>query len=146
MNRLIHSLKSNLSTLTIPVDVKAIYLYGSMVSGRIRKDSDLDVAILLSHKLNHFRRLELISKIESIFTSCLVESGLKQEVSVLDLRGKYVSFQLQYRVLTEGILVFERDPSQRLEFENAVKREYFDFLPFLKFLRKAKYGNLSQKV
>jgi len=146
MKRVINSLKTNLSDITIPEGIEAVYLYGSIVKNRVRADSDIDVAILPSPRIDDFERLELISKIQSIFTSLFLKIGFKQDVSVLDLRGKYSSLQLLYKVITEGLLVFERDISQRLEFENAVKREYFDFVPFLRLLRKEKYGTLFQKV
>jgi len=146
MKKVINALKTKLSDITIPAGIEAIYLYGSIVKNKVRADSDIDVAMLPSHGLDDFGRLELISKIQSIFTSLFLKAGFKQEVSVLDLRGKYTSLQLLYNVITEGLLAFERDPAQRLEFENAVKREYFDFEPFLRLLRKEKHGTLFQKV
>jgi predicted nucleotidyltransferase len=146
MKKVINALKTKLSDITIPAGIEAIYLYGSIVKNKVRADSDIDVAMLPSHKIDDFGRLELISKIQSIFTSLFLKAGFKQEVSVLDLRGKYTSLQLLYNVITEGLLAFERDTVQRLEFENAVKREYFDFEPFLRLLRKEKHGTLFQKV
>lgn len=146
MKKVINALKTKLSDITIPAGIEAIYLYGSIVKNKLRADSDIDVAMLPSHKIDDFGRLELISKIQSIFTSLFLKAGFKQEVSVLDLRGKYTSLQLLYNVITEGLLAFERDTVQRLEFENAVKREYFDFEPFLRLLRKEKHGTLFQKV
>ena len=146
MKRVINSLKSKLSDVTIPGGVDAIYLYGSIVTNRVRADSDIDVAILPSPGIDDFERLEIISKIQSIFASLFLKAGFKQEISVLDLRGKYSSLQLLYKVITAGVLVFERARLQRLDFENAVKREYFDFEPFLRLLRKEKHGTLFQKV
>jgi predicted nucleotidyltransferase len=146
MKTVINSLKVKLLDITIPEGVEAIYLYGSIVKNRVRADSDIDVAMLPSYGIDDFEKLELISKIQSIFASLFFKAGFKQEVSVLDLRGKYSSLQLLYKVITAGILVFERDRLQRLDFENAVKREYFDFEPFLRLLRKEKHGTLFQKV
>lgn len=146
MKMVINSLKMKLLDITIPEGVEAIYLYGSIVKNRVRADSDIDVAMLPSYGIDDFEKLELISKIQSIFASLFLKEGFKQEVSVLDLRGKYSSFQLLYKVITAGVLVFERDRLQRLDFENAVKREYFDFEPFLRLLRKEKHGTLFQKV
>jgi predicted nucleotidyltransferase len=145
MKRVINSLKSKLSDVAIPGGVEAIYLYGSIVTNRVRADSDIDVAILPSPGIDDLKRLELISKIQSIFAFLFSKTGFKQEISVLDLRGKYSSIQLLYKVITEGVLVFQRDRLHRLDFENAVKREYFDFKPFLKLLRKEKYRTLSQR-
>lgn len=35
------------------------------------------------------------------------------------------------RVVTAGVLLFERDARRRVEFETSTRRLYFDFLPFL---------------
>jgi len=35
---------------------------------------------------------------------------------------------------------------ERIEFENTVKGEYFDFKSFLQHLRKKKYGHIHQEV
>lgn len=45
------------------------------------------------------------------------------------------------RVVTEGVLLYEADPSARVEFETATRRLYFDFLPFLD--RDAREGLLA---
>ena len=66
----------------------------------------------------------------------------RREISILDLRGKFVPLTLQYKVITEGILLYEKDTWERIEFENTVKGEYFDFRPFLQHLRKKKYGHI----
>jgi hypothetical protein len=44
-------------------------------------------------------------------------------------------------VVTEGILLYEADPSARVEFETSTRRRYFDFLPFLE--RDAREGLLA---
>ena len=53
---------------------------------------------------------------------------------------------LQYKIITEGILLYEKDVIERIEFESAVRGEYFDFAPYLNILIKRKYGNLHKKV
>ncbi len=143
---MINILKVNLRCVLMPDTLSAIYLYGSFVNGSLRADSDIDIAILSIHGVNELDRLELISKVEGIFTSLLKRIGIQQEVSILDMRAKYISLQLQYKVITEGILLYEKDRLERLDFENAIKGEYFDFMPYLSFLRKRKYGDILQKV
>jgi predicted nucleotidyltransferase len=130
----------------MPKEVVALYLYGSSVTGKLRNESDIDIAFLPSHKTTMKERLIIISKVKGFIEKLLREMGISREVSILDLREKYVSVSLQYRVITEGILIYEKDALERLEFENTVKREYFDFVPYLKYLRKRKYGNLLQKI
>jgi predicted nucleotidyltransferase len=124
----------------------AVYLYGSMISGRLRKESDIDIAILPSYRTTTDERLELISKVEGCVSDLIGRISIKRDISVLDLRGKYVSLTLQYKIITEGILLHETDKDERLEFENAVKGEYFDFALYLRSLRQRRYGDISQKV
>ncbi len=45
------------------------------------------------------------------------------------------------RMLTSGVLLYEADPSRRVEFETATRRLYFDFLPLIE--RDAREGILS---
>lgn len=143
---MVKSLRSKLSEISIPGKIAAIYVYGSILKGRLRKDSDVDIAFLPCHDIDDLEKLELVSIIEGYFTAFLKDIGLDREVSILDMRGRYVSVQLLYKVVTEGILLYEDDPSQRFEFENTVKREYFDFKPYLTYLRKRKYGDILQKA
>ena len=127
-------------------ELAALYLYGSSVKGRLREESDVDIAILPSHKIDEEERLILIAKVEGIIDKLLRGKGTRREISILDLRGKFVPLTLQYKVITEGILLYEKDTLERIEFENTVKGEYFDFKSFLQRLRKKKYGHIHQEV
>ena len=130
----------------IPEEIAAIYLYGSSISGRLREESDIDIAILPLHDTTGEERLVLIAKIEAIVSKILKENGISREVSIADLRGRFIPITLQYKIVTEGILLYERDAVERSEFENTVKREYFDFIPYLEYLREKKYGHIHPKV
>ncbi len=143
---LIQLLKSKFKESSLSERIVAIYTYGSIVKGRLRNDSDIDIAMLPSFETDVFEKLQLISKVEAIVTSATKSSGIDKEVSVLDMRGKYVSLQLLYKIITEGIIIYENNPLERINFENAVKGEYFDFIPYLLYLRERKYGDLYKKV
>ncbi len=131
---------------SMPEGVVAVYLYGSSMTGRLRVESDIDIAILPSYQTSGDERLILISKVESIVAKLLGEKGIRREISIVNLRDKFLSLTLQYKIITEGLLLYEKDPMERLEFENAVKREYFDFAPYLSLFRKRKYGDLHSKI
>ncbi len=131
---------------SLPEGLVAIYLYGSSMTGRLRVESDIDIAILPSYQTSGDERLILISKVESIIAKLLGEKGIRREISIVNLRDKFLSLTLQYKIITEGLLLYEKEPTERVEFENAVKREYFDFAPYLSQLRKRKYGDLYSKV
>jgi len=139
-------LKNGIKSELLSEKIIALYLYGSALTGRLRIDSDIDIAMLAMYDVVPYDRLELIADIEHIVTKILKTVGIENPVSVLDLRGKYVPFELQYKVITQGKLLFDRDCGQRYDYELALKRDYFDFIPFLEELRHKKYGNLQSKV
>lgn len=144
---LIKILKRKLESNNIDKRIVALYLYGSIISGkRLRNDSDIDIAMLVSHETGNMERVGLISKIEELFTNIFISLGINNQISVLDMRSKYASLQLLYEVITKGVCIYEREYYERLEFENLVKREYFDFVPFLKKLRQVKYGFIYPKT
>ncbi len=143
---LLQKLKSKNLAAFIPEGIAAIYIYGSSISGRLRDESDIDIAILPLHNTTGEERLVLIAKIEAVVSKIVKEKGISREVSIADLRGRFIPVTLQYKIVTEGILLYERDSVERSEFENAVKREYFDFIPYLEYLREKKYGHIRPKV
>jgi len=142
---IIKALKSGCRKVFIPDGVDAIYIYGSILRGKLRSDSDIDIAMLAHHNIDAIERLGLIACVETIFTDILKSMGFQHEVNVLDMRGKYMSLQLLYEVITKGVCVYEKSDGDRQEFENLIKGEYFDFVPFLMSLRKRKYGFIYQK-
>ena len=131
---------------SMPEGVVAIYLFGSSIAGRLRIESDIDIAILPSYRTTDDERLILISKVESIIAKLLGEINIKREVNIVNLRDKFLALTLQYRIVTEGLLLYEKDTVERIEFEIGVKSEYFDFRPYINRLRKGKYGDLHEKV
>lgn len=139
-------LKVKLNETSMPEGVAGLYLYGSVLTGSLRYESDIDIAVLFAPGIGDPKKLQLFSKLESIITSFFKEPGLDREVSILDMRGRYVSVQLLYKIVTEGVLVYERNSAQRREFENAVRRDYFDFNPLPASLRERKHGHILQKT
>jgi predicted nucleotidyltransferase len=133
-------------SMDIPEGVVAIYLFGSSVNGKMRDESDIDIAFLPSFKTTLDERLILISKVEGTVAKLLSEKGIRREISVVDLRGKFIALTLQRKIIAEGILLYEKDIMERVEFENTIKREYYDFAPYLNLLRARKYGHLHSKV
>ena len=111
------------------LDVSAAYLFGSVARGDARVDSDIDVAVLYSVdppvSLEHLP-FELEEELELL---------LGKHVDVIVLNHAPVDFI--HRVLRDGKLALERDPSLRIRFEVKSRNEYFDLLPYLREYRKA---------
>lgn len=137
---IIENVKSNLTNYKVPEEIVALYLYGSILRGKLRSESDIDAAFLPHYKLSEAEALGLISIIEHIFTKIFKCFGIQNEVSVLNMRNKYVSMELLFYIIQIGVCIYEKSQDEHFEFKNFITGEYFDFKPFIHRLRKEKYG------
>jgi predicted nucleotidyltransferase len=113
-------------------EIAAVYLYGSQVSGNALPISDIDLAIVLS--MDVIPDDPLLAERVAVRVAEQLETSLEVDAHVVDR----LPLAVLGRVVTTGILLFERDPSRRVEFETSTRRLYFDFLPFLE--RDAREG------
>lgn len=106
-------------------EIAVAYAYGSRIAGRALPISDLDLVFVLRDdeaSLDPLLAERLAGRIASeLRTSVEVDAHLARDLP-LGVRG---------RALTEGVLLYDADPSRRVEFETSTRRLYFDFLPFL---------------
>jgi len=112
--------------------VVAAYAYGSRVDGRPLPLSDLDLALVLSGEPPQEDPLfaeRLAARIATTLGTGIEVDAHLAECLPLGVRG---------RVVTSGVLLYERDPVRRVEFETSTRRLYFDFLPILE--RDAREG------
>jgi len=109
-------------------DVVATYLFGSTARGTRRDDSDVDVGILVEGQPPRTLaglKLGLEGEIERAL-------GLPVQLVVLNTAPP----DLVHRVLRDGKLLLDRDPSARIRFEVGSRRDYFDVLPYLRRYRR----------
>lgn len=103
-------------------EVAAAYLFGSAAKGGMRKDSDVDVAILtvsgLSSDAEWKLRLDLMGELSSI---------ARREVDVVVLNR--ASLLLRYSVYRANATIFERDPAGARMFKVWSLSRWFDFEP-----------------
>jgi predicted nucleotidyltransferase len=85
----------DLITLYYP-NTKLIYLFGSQASGQSTKNSDWDIAIFNSEKLQHLDRWELSESLCNLLNS---------EVDLVDLLQ--ASTVLQMQIVSTGKLLFD---------------------------------------
>jgi predicted nucleotidyltransferase len=115
-------------------EVQAAYIFGSVMTGRSRPDSDVDIAVLVSDKVmrgDAFRyRLDLMTSLMRILRRDDVDLILLNQAPAL----------LAHRVLKKGKLIFERSASARVAFQVRTVNRYFDTLPmrnlYLHYLKK----------
>ncbi|HID94665.1 MAG TPA: nucleotidyltransferase domain-containing protein [Candidatus Latescibacteria bacterium] len=82
------------------------------------KDSDIDIAVLLSPKpenvLEH--RIELSGELENLF---------HKRIDLIVLNAS--PLLLQFQVIKKGRLLFERDPEQRAFYQMRLMSKYYDY-------------------
>jgi len=111
-------------------DVLFGYIFGSQVTGKTDFESDVDIAVFLDEKRvkDMFKkRLSLIGKLEGV---------LKKTTEVVVL-NEIKSIFFKFVIIKEGRVVFERDHSQRVDFELKTMQDYYDYEPFLDAYNKA---------
>ncbi|HSU39694.1 MAG TPA: nucleotidyltransferase domain-containing protein [Polyangiaceae bacterium] len=109
--------------------LSAAYLFGSFGRGEARPDSDVDLALLYARPPASTLRDQpflLAAELESLF-------GRSVDVIVLNTAPA----DLVHRILRDGRLIVQTNPSARIAFEVRARNEYFDLLPLLRRYRRA---------
>ena len=108
--------------------VAAAYLFGSVARGTATATSDVDVGVLFRDDPPATLaglHLDLEAELERAV-------GAPVQLVVLNR----APCDLVHRVLRDGILVLDRDPSRRIRFEVRARNEYFDLKPYLDRYRR----------
>lgn len=102
-------------------EISAVYVFGSVARGTEGPGSDVDVAVL-------FRSTPSATLMGPRLT---LEGDLERRIGrAVDLITlNTASADLVHRVLRDGRLVLDRDPSRRIRFEVDKRNEYFDLQP-----------------
>jgi uncharacterized protein len=103
--------------------VQAAYIFGSVASGRTRADSDVDVGVLIDRRVRPDQRftyrLGLMADLGSALRRSDVDVVILNEAPPL----------LAHRVLSRGVLAFERSRSARVQFQVRTAARYLDLIP-----------------
>lgn len=96
------------------------YVFGSWAIGRVSPGSDVDIAIFASKELGWKDLVSMAMDLEDSL-------GLKVDLVYLNK----APLLLAYEVVSKGILILDRDPERRVDFEVRAIREFLDFKPRL---------------
>lgn len=100
--------------------VNLAYLFGSRAKNTENVMSDIDIALYFTNNYDVMN--------DALVRGDIIELGFeffKIDVDVVSLN--YAPLLLKYEVIKDGIIIFEKSPLGRIEFEVKVMREYLDF-------------------
>lgn len=101
-------------------DIVFAYVFGSRATDGYGDRSDIDIAIYTESPLKWREFVELALELED-------NLGIK--VDLVDLRT--APLLLAYEIISNGVVIVDRDREKRLEFEAKILREYLDLKPRL---------------
>ena len=112
-----------------PDGIAAAYLFGSVARGSAHDASDVDVAVLLQRV-----PAATLDGLRTDLADALQEHlGRRVDLVILNRAPA----DLAHRVLRDGILICDADPSARIAFEVRTRNEFFDLEPYLREYRRA---------
>lgn len=119
--------------------INAAYLFGTAASGKLRPNSDLDVALLLAEPYSQ-------EELESIHTKVLseIEAAFRREADVKIL-NTLEHLPLIQEIISRGILLCDRNPEVRRAFVVKKNLEYIDFLPHYERILNVYRERLSRR-
>lgn len=109
---------------------KLIYIFGSIITNRVRNDSDIDIAILTDKNIDEYQ-LYMMSQ--------QLADDLKREVDIVDLKRASTVFKAE--VLRNGKLIYNSDNQEKMIFQLGVLQDYV----FLNERRREIINKLKKK-
>ena len=107
-------------------DIKAVYLFGSHVSGKLHPESDIDLGIVPASNKIKEKKLDLLAD--------LAQHGFcNVDIVFLDTND----IVLKFEVLRNNKLIYYKSDFDHGTFFSNILRQYFDFLPYLEVQRQA---------
>ncbi len=115
-NRILESIRFILSGFE---EIDLAYVFGSF----LKRDDfrDIDIAIHISKELAPYQRFKLSSKVAGSLEK-KIQPRVEFDVRVLNCAPAY----FQYEVISQGMVVLERDQDMRVDYEAHLISEYLD--------------------
>ncbi len=119
------SIVEKLKDYFLDKDVASVYLFGSYAKGKERKSSDLDLGILHNTNIDPLKIFE-----RNLEYALQLEEITGNTVDVVDLEN--VNIYILHQMMLNKILILDKNPKRRVDFEVAKRKEYFDRKNFYK--------------
>lgn len=111
--------------------IRAVYLFGSVVSGRTHENSDLDLAILPRGRYSSHLKLDLLTD--------LGKHGFT-DVDIVFLDTDDIV--LKYEAIRHNYVIYHTEGFERGDLYSRIVRQYLDFRYYLDIQREAYKGRI----
>lgn len=104
-------------------ELELVYLFGSKSTATDSKLSDIDIAVLAGNYRTDILKdlmLNLVHEFTKLFGSDKIDLLILNEASLA----------IQYRVISEGKLLYQDSPERRYQYEEKTVKLYLDFRKF----------------
>ena len=107
-------------------EIQAVYVFGSVATGKIKSESDLDLGIVSHSPSLRERKLEILTD--------LAKNGFCEvDLVFLDVED----IVLRFEIVKHNKVIYQTTDFDKGEYYSRILRQYFDFLPYLKVQREA---------
>ena len=134
-------LRADLPGILSAYPVMLAYLYGSVAEGRATTSSDVDIALVFIAESN-------LTSYERIRAELNITAEVERLCGIAEADVRSIDnapLKVQGRVITAGILIYSRDESFRITYENRIRSRYFDYLPTAHMIQKEFYKRIEQE-
>ena len=114
-------------TLAGEAGLKVALVYGSAAAGTMRRDSDVDVAVLFDRPLDMEARLALWGKLTD---------ALRREVDLVDLHD--LGGEILHQILTKGRVVIKNDAQAYFRLLQRMVYNAEDFMPLVRRMQESR--------
>ncbi|MHB8204848.1 MAG: type VII toxin-antitoxin system MntA family adenylyltransferase antitoxin [Desulfomonilaceae bacterium] len=107
-------------------EIQAVYLFGSVATGKAKAGSDLDIGIVPKTPSLHERKLDILTDLARL-------GFCEVDLVFLDVED----IVLRFEIVKHNKVIYQTSDFEKGEYYSRILRQYFDFLPYLKVQREA---------
>lgn len=107
-------------------EIQAVYVFGSVATGKVKAGSDLDLGIVPKTPSLHERKLDILTDLARL-------GFCEVDLVFLDVED----IVLRFEIVKHNKVIYQTSDFERGEYYSRILRQYFDFLPYLKVQREA---------
>ncbi len=107
-------------------EIQAVYVFGSVATGKVKAGSDLDLGIVPKTPSLHERKLDILTDLARL-------GFCEVDLVFLDVKD----IVLRFEIVKHNKVIYQTSDFDKGEYYSRILRQYFDFLPYLKVQREA---------